>query len=231
MSSLSNIGKHDSHMNARSSGSPSEEATGYPKKRERTRRRLVTAGMVVIARRGPDGATVGEIAGEAGVSPGTFYNHFPSLMDLVETMTGDLQTRVEIGSATLESIDNDPATRVAIGTRQLLSLVDEDPPAAAAFVALLATIPAFRSRIRAVIQGVVRSGVESEDFQVSDVGAATDAILGSIVQWIRSDLAKESGSVAAADRADLALRMLGMSRRGSAKAVSTAFGAAEAGSR
>lgn len=204
------------------------EERGYPRKRARTRRQLVTAGMDVLARRGPDGATVGEIAGEAGVSTGTFYNHFPSLIDLVETITDDLHSRVEIASITLESIDNDPATRVAIGTKQLLALVDDDASAAAAFVSLLATIPTFRSRIRSVIHRVVCSGVDSKSFQVTDAAAATDAVLGSVVQWIRSDLARESEGVTAIDRAELTLRMLGMSQRDAAKALRSAFDRAEA---
>lgn len=187
----------------------------------------MTAGMDVIARRGPDGATVGEIAGEAGVSTGTFYNHFPSLIDLVETITDDLHARVEIASNTLESIDNDPATRVAIGTRQLLDLVHEDASAAAAFVSLLATIPAFRSRIRSVIHRAVCNGIDSKSFQVADAAAATDAVLGSVVQWIRSDLARESGGVALIDRAELTLRMLGMSQRDAAKALRSAFDGVE----
>ncbi|MEL7159038.1 MAG: hypothetical protein AAFN30_20930, partial [Actinomycetota bacterium] len=40
-------------------------------------------------------------------STGTFYNHFPSLADLVDEVTGRLLTGVEIGETTLAAIEND----------------------------------------------------------------------------------------------------------------------------
>ena len=64
------------------SDSNNTETGGYPRKRARTRRALLTAGMVVLAEKGPEGATVGEIARQAHVSSGTFYNHFVSIADL-----------------------------------------------------------------------------------------------------------------------------------------------------
>lgn len=198
-------------------------SSGYPRKRERTRKRLITAGMIVLARRGPDGATVGEIAGEAGVAPGTFYNHFPSLIDLVEAVVAELQAVVEIASSTLDSIDNDPPTRVVIGTMQLLDLVRADSASAAAFVSLLATTPTFRRRVRSVVQGTIESGRAAESFDVSDTTAAADAVLGSVVQWIRSDLARESGTVTAADRSQLVLRLLGTSKSEEERALKLAL--------
>ena len=48
---------------------------GY-KKKERTRRQLVEAGVRVLAARG-EGLTVSDVVAEAEVSNGTFYNYFP----------------------------------------------------------------------------------------------------------------------------------------------------------
>lgn len=219
--------EYNSLVATEADNSGTEAPTGYHRKRARTRRLLITAGMEVLARRGPDGATVGEIAGEAGVSPGTFYNHFPSLIDLVEAITGELQTGVEIASTTLDSIDNDPAIRVAIGTEQLLAMTTNDAASAAAFVSLLAAIPSFRLRIRSVIEQAVQRGVDTESFDVTDVGAATDAVLGSVVQWIRSDLARESTGVPVTDRATLILRLLGVSKRDAQRIVKRAFTATD----
>lgn len=166
--------------------------------------------MTVLARRGPDGATVGEIAGEAGVSPGTFYNHFPSLMDLVETVTHELQSGVEIGSSTLEAVEHDPAARVVIGTFQLLALAEDQPNAAAAFVTLLAAVPSFRTRIRRVVQGAIEAGATSGRFDVPANLSPVDAVLGCAVQWMRSILTGEDGGGSKADRGRLVLRLLGV---------------------
>jgi len=169
------------------------ESDGYPRKRARTRRALLSAGMVVLAEKGPEGATVGEIAREAHVSPGTFYNHFVSISDLVETVTGELSTGVEIGRDTLNTIENDPAMRVLLGSAQLLSLADDDPVAAAAFVALLATVPDFRDRVRQLVSGALADGISSGRFVDYEEMALTDAVLGSVVQWMRTSLTQSGG--------------------------------------
>lgn len=162
---------------------------GYPRKRARTRRRLLTAGMEVLAKRGPDGATIGEIARTAKVASGTFYNHFLSLADLVDAVTDELTRGVRIGRETLEAIEHDPALRVLLGTRQLLQLAQVDPTAAAAFVSLLADVPSFRTRVRSIVGGAVSDGIESDRFVDRELEAVSDALLGAVVQWMRSILA------------------------------------------
>ncbi len=166
---------------------------GYPRKRAQTRRRLINAGMAVLSRRGPDGATVGEISGEAGMASATFYNHFPSLMDLVEAVTDELVSGVEIGGATLVSIDHDPAIRVLIGTHQLLDLAKDDPRSASAFVTLLADIPKFRDRVRSIVSRALADGVDQGRFRTVDLTVLTDAVLGAVVQWMRTILAGLAG--------------------------------------
>ncbi|MEM7338766.1 MAG: TetR/AcrR family transcriptional regulator [Actinomycetota bacterium] len=185
--------------------------SGYPRKRAQTRQRLLRAGMVVVARNGPDGARVRDVAAEAGVVTGTFYNHFPSLAELIDAIAGELSVGVEIASTTLEAIEHDPAARVAIGTCQLMQLVDDDPTSASAFIALLAGQPSFRSRIRSVITGAVADGVRTGRFAVVDAATVSDACLGAAVQWMRSALAGEADAeagVAAGDAVRARLRVM-----------------------
>lgn len=193
-------------------------STGYTRKRQQTRKRLIAAGMVVLARNGPAGARVAEIAAEAGVATGTFYNHFPSLADLIDDVTGRLVTGVEIGDTTLAAIENDAAVRVAIGTHQLLSLVEDDPVAAAAFVRLLAAVPEFGTRVRTIVAGAVADGMATGRFPPADVETVADACLGSVVQWIRSLLAGEGGTADIADRLIIMSRLVGLDP-GEAEAV------------
>lgn len=197
-----------------STPSRSADAHGYPRKRARTRRALITAGMVVIAAKGPDGATVGEITKEAHVSSGTFYNHFLSIEDLVDAITGELSTAVEIGRDTLAVIENDPAIRVLIGTKQLLALVDEAPAAAAAFVSLLATVPAFRDRVRFLISGALDDGITTGRFTQNNLMSLTDAVIGSVVQWMRTGLARRDTGIASGRRGqfEIMLSIVGIDR-------------------
>ena len=188
------------------------QSDGYPRKRARTRRALIAAGMVVLADKGPDGATVGEIARAAHVSSGTFYTHFLSIDDLVEAITGELSTGVEIGRDTLNVIEHDPAMRVLLGASQLLSLVDEDPSSASAFVALLATVPVFRDRVRTLGSGAVADGISTGRFVEHDLMALTDAVLGSVVQWMRTGLVGKGAArrPARADQLRIMLSIVGV---------------------
>ena len=137
------------------------DSAGYPRKRARTRRQLLDAGIAAIADHGPAALTVGDVAGRAGVATGTFYNHFPSMADLVDAVTDELAGGVEIARSALEQVEHDPAARVAIGTRQLLRLTRADPSSARAFVSLLVTGTAFRTRVRATVRAAIDDGIQS----------------------------------------------------------------------
>lgn len=53
---------------------------------QETRQRIIDAGQAVFGRCGCTEPTVEEIAGEAGVSIGAFYHHFPSKADLFKAI-------------------------------------------------------------------------------------------------------------------------------------------------
>ncbi len=183
---------------------------GYPRKRARTRRALLTAGMAVLAEAGPEGATVGAIAARAEVAAGTFYNHFPSLQALVEAVTDELASGVEIASDVLARIEGDAAARVVIGTRQLLALTDDDPTRARAFVSLLATIPELRSRIRRIVRGAIADGIDAGRFERASASAAADALVGAVVQWMRSRLTGEGADEPERELLVVALDIVGL---------------------
>lgn len=187
-------------------------AVGYPRKRAQTRRRLIRAGMKVLARTGASRATVGEIAGVAGVATGTFYNHFPSLDDLVACIAEELASAVEIRMVQLDAVEHDPAARVALGTLQLVTAAEDDPVFAAAFLALIHTLLPFRSRVRTLVDGAIRDGVAAGRFDVEAGTAVTDAVLGAALQSMRSRLLGDGDRSTAADVVRLELRLLGLDR-------------------
>lgn len=166
--------------------------------------------MSELAEHGPDGLTVGGVARLAGVAPGTFYNHFDDLDALVVAIVDELAAGVEIGGDELRSIEHDPAARVAIGTRQLLSLAHDEPATAQAFVTLLATVPEFRSRVRSTVRSAIEDGIDQGRFAARSPLVTTDAILGAVVQWMRTYLAGESDQTGTHGYVDLALRIVGL---------------------
>jgi AcrR family transcriptional regulator len=166
--------------------------------------------MHVVASRGLDRATVGEIATEAGVAPGTFYNHFASLPEMIDVIADRLSGGVEIGEGALDLIEHDPAARVAVGTLQLLQMAENDSVAATAFVSLSAAKPDFRARVRAIVGRAISDGVESGRFDVDLSPAATNAVLGTVLQSMRSRILGETDASSAPEVAHLVLRILGM---------------------
>lgn len=184
---------------------------GYPRKRAQTRRRLLNAGAAVLAEHGPGHVTAGEVAAAAEMAVGTFYNHFPSVDHLIEAVAHDLGRGIEIGRDTLADIERDPARRVAIGVLQLLQMAEDDPVSAAAFVTLAAVRPEFRARVRGIVGQAIREGVEGGSFDVSVGPAATNAVLGTTLQSMRSRLLGESTHSDATEVAQLVMRLLGAS--------------------
>ncbi len=188
---------------------PATKSAGYPKKRRQTRRRLLNAGTEVLAERGLASVTAAEVAGAAGVAIGTFYNHFSSVDVFVDAVAHDLGRGIEIGNDTLTDIEHDPACRVAIGALQLLQMAEVAPASAAAFAALVAALPDFRARVRGIVSGAITDGVTAGRFDALPGEAATNAVLGTTLQSIRSRLLGETEADDATEVVRLVLRLLG----------------------
>lgn len=189
------------------------ESSGYPRKRRQTRRRLLRAGMELLAERGTMGVTAGSVASTAGVATGTFYNHFTSVDDFLDAITHDLAHGVEIGRDTLTAIEHDPAVRVTIGVLQLLVMADTDPVSASAFVNLVATRADFRARVRTIVAETIADGVEAGRFDASADQATTNGVLGTTLQSMRSRFLGETTHDIAPDVARLVMRLLGVPSR------------------
>ncbi len=183
---------------------------GYPRKRRQTRRRLLTAGTEVLAERGPGQVSASSIASGAGVAIGTFYNHFPTVDEFIDAVANDIGRGIEIGNDTLSEIEHDPACRVAIGVLQLLDMADQTPASAAAFASLVAALPDFRARVRGIVGQAIRDGVEAKRFVAMPGPTATNAVLGTTLQSMRSRVLDETTSADAPDVVRCVLRLLGV---------------------
>lgn len=183
---------------------------GYPKKRAKTRRQLLRAGMAAVAEHGPDGVTVADIAGRADLSSGTFYNHFASVQLLIDAICNELMRAVELANDLLEKSENDPAIRVAVGTRRFIRMTTADALAAQSFVLLLATVPAFRERLRSTVREAVDAGIASGRFVDRSPALTVDAMIGAVTQWMRARLDAESGSETERDYLAMILAIVGL---------------------
>jgi AcrR family transcriptional regulator len=94
----------------------------------RTEMRIVEAALGVFAEMGPDAPKIDDFLAAAGISRGTFYNHFESVEELL-TATSQWTTRemIETVDHALEGIE-DPVLRLGIGLRLFLERARNDRP-------------------------------------------------------------------------------------------------------
>jgi AcrR family transcriptional regulator len=196
---------------------PAALATGLrapearPGKRERTRLQLVEAAIRVFSARGVAAATVQEIATVAGMTTGTFYNHFGSRDDLTRAVAATLMHTLceRIGESFAHVAEG--AERMAIGQRRYLWLARESPAWALLMMDVAAAAPELLEGIRSYVLADLRLGVRQKSFRVVSEDAALDMIQGTSSMAIRRvalGRARERHDVAVAT---MVLRGLGMS--------------------
>ncbi len=186
------------------SGTPT---AGYPAKRARTRRALVRGAMTVMA----EGValTAAGVAQAAEVSTGTLYNHFDGIAELRAAVADQLAEVFELGAGAVATRSPDPAVRVAQGIRRILALPHADRTYAEAFLVSMSDGRAFRARVRARVAREVTAGLAAGVFQAPSEAVATDALVGAVLQALRTRLLGEGD---AQDDAvvEVCLRLLGM---------------------
>jgi len=95
-------------------------------RREKTRARLLESALLVFAQKGPQ-AVIEDVIAHAGMARGSFYNYFRTNEELLAAVAD------EINNELLRAIDpvvlqrDDPAERIACGTRLMLHAVRRFP--------------------------------------------------------------------------------------------------------
>jgi AcrR family transcriptional regulator len=179
-------------------------------KRERTQAQLVQAAVQVFSEQGVAAASVQRIAQVAGVTPGTFYNHFPAKEDLVArvavVLAGSLCRAINDSYAHI----TDGAQRMAIGQRRYVGLAAESPAWALLMLDVAAANPGLLEEVHSYAIADLRIGVQQRHFRIPSEEAAMDAIGGigtSAMRRVALGLAPPHHDVACAA---MVLRALGM---------------------
>ncbi|WP_062989750.1 TetR/AcrR family transcriptional regulator [Nocardia anaemiae] len=92
-------------------------------------RRIATAAMKLFAERGSVDVTISELAAEAGIARGTLYRNVESMEGLFAQVRAQLA--FELHDTNVRAMDAhgdlDPPLRLAVGTRILVRLAQENP--------------------------------------------------------------------------------------------------------
>jgi AcrR family transcriptional regulator len=199
--------------------------TRQERRKERTRTSLLDATRALMGRRGLDAITIADIAAEADVGVGTFYNHFATKEEIVQRAADREFGRADliVGDAVVG--EQDPAVRLALGV--LVSLRELEPNLLWAGVASRSREdreeqrPLLNSPLVVRLLGDLAEGYESGSFDVApQIGGflVVGCVNSSLMSRAAGILQPEDDSLVAI----AALRALGVTTAQARKATTNA---------
>jgi AcrR family transcriptional regulator len=178
--------------------------------RLRTKALLLDAALRLFAQKGVGATAIHEIAAEAGVANGTFYNYFRTREDVLEAASLRLAERLHGEITTASTSVTDAAERMAIGVRRFVLQAVRDPVWAAALLRVSTSSPQARAHTAGPVLHDLRLGRRRGRFTYRDETAALDLVTGTVLAGMRSVLEGRAGEGHAALVAGMILRGLGV---------------------
>lgn len=188
-----------------------------------TRERIRREAAALFRRKGFNGTSMAELAGEVGITKSSLYHHFPSkqalLSEIIELTVNRVMPMVQ------EVANTDLPVRQRLGKAVALHTVEaiHDQDAVACFIEegrylasdFMAAHVANRDQYEQVFRQMLEEGMASGEFVQQDPGIAVRAILGmsnSVVRWYRPSGGHTPEEIAA-ELADFAVRGTGAPSR------------------
>jgi AcrR family transcriptional regulator len=165
------------------------------RRRARTRAQILAAARHLFATKGIEHTTIRDLAAEADIALGGFYNYFRTKEDVLATLIEDGLAEQLRRLALRQAQVEDVAERVAIAHRHLLAAAREDPE----WGWLLLRLEPDRQLLGAVLQepatADLRTGLREGRFTVArpllTLRASGGALLGVIGAVLRGELAPQ----------------------------------------
>ncbi|WP_249342595.1 TetR/AcrR family transcriptional regulator [Pseudomonas rustica] len=181
------------------------------KARLRTRNKLLRAARTVMGSKGIEATTINDITDEAELSFGSFYNYFPSKEEVARAVfIEDAQLMVE----EFEAADT-ATTGIAeiVGTNFRLTICRglSDPVWGWFLVYSIYSINDMLAIMGKPLARDIRIGNDSKDFEVVDVDATVDCIIGGMLFLLRQILQGARPVSAIGSAVQYILRGLGVS--------------------
>jgi AcrR family transcriptional regulator len=154
----------------------------------RTRARILDAALDLFERQGYDATTVNQIAAAAGVTPMTFFRHFPTKDAVLVTDPYDPLIAEAVGA---QPAGLPPLERTRLGLLAALGdITPTEDATARRRVALVARSPALRAAVsvgteatqQAIVDRLVADGVERLDAAIA-ASACLAATTAALLAW------------------------------------------------
>ncbi len=163
-------------------------------RREKTRLRLLETALTVFNEKGPDVAVIDDFIAAAGVSRGTFYNHFKTTSELLFALATAMSDEV------LQIVDplvlhyDDPIQRFAAGSRLYMQMALRYP-LWGSFITQVGTRIATRGQlIDLFLTRDLELAHKSGRLSVDSVRVGRDLVLGAIFYGIETMLTEPTRS-------------------------------------
>jgi AcrR family transcriptional regulator len=169
--------------------------------RAQTRDRLLSAAREVFARRGFHGASVEEIASEAGYSTGALYSNFDGKEDLfLVLMEREIEEHAREISAAVRARSS-VAERAAGGARQWMTMIEREPEVVLLFTEFWAygvrdeqvrsEVAARFARVRELLTTLIAEGMREFELELAmpaeQLAVAIDALADGIARQKLAD--------------------------------------------
>lgn len=154
-----------------------------PSKRERTRRKLIDAGLQVIADRG-EALTASDVVTAADVSNGTFYNHFLDRDDFIQTLAHESLRAITEDSAD-DTEGADPAWRFAVATSRVLDAAARQPLWGRAVLRLAECPTPLHAAVQQYLRVDLAEGHRIGRFSHGDDPVTVDLVSGTVLASVR----------------------------------------------
>lgn len=157
-------------------------------RREQTRRRLLESALSVFADKGPDLAVIEDFIAAAGVSRGTFYNHFRTPLDLLLALASGMSDEVLAVVDPVVLSFEDPVERFSAGTRLYMQMALRYP-LWGSFITRVGTRIAARGQLIDIyLSRDIDSAMALGRIGIDNVRIGRDILLGSIFYGIETML-------------------------------------------
>ncbi|MEV0251754.1 TetR/AcrR family transcriptional regulator [Nocardia sp. NPDC050712] len=169
---------------------------------EQRRTALMDAALAVFAAKGVDGASIKNIAAEAGVTPGLVYHYFESKTHLVTTVLRERGFGPRLRELLAEAADK-PATEVLSlvvgGFQQVLAdnaqLVELFFGASRSNDEIHAAMGDFVRDGRAMLADYLRSRAEAGELRPHDAEVAATALFATVAMGVRTATPIDAGEL------------------------------------
>lgn len=216
-----------SRVNVSSVSVAPSSGTRSDRRRERTRRRLLDAGRIIIAERGVAALRIQEITERADVALGSFYNHFRTKEELVEAVVSEILSAMAEATVNAPWRGVDPAEIVAAANLRFIRLAYDDPDFARLVVNLGHADALFGAAVQPSARIAVERGIAGGRFTVADIDVTLAAVIGGALEVIREILAGRHRPGAEQAFARHVLASLGLTPADAAAACDAAAGRSE----